>query len=269
VSKSKNNHYLSQCISRNFIQNGSKTFWQYDCSAGDTMKPKNIAKLFSRRRIWGQNLENTINKYMENQIAPVLKYLSECPVERMRIPGPSGFVEAQFNGMYIDNEEYSTVLSKLFLQLILVQRSNEGQSDSEIEEKLAQMFCIDGKIVKMPLFLLEINPLMIAPPLVLTDGMLFLFAAPTKQKKSIGQINFAFPISPKRLLIWGTPDEIDFFAAKYTDIHRLNLYRIEQLSKKCIIASQDKEYLEMLISTIPHFNSGENSISITACRDWI
>jgi len=140
MSKTKKNHYLSQCISRNFIQTGNKTFWQYDCLKGGAIEPRNISNLFSRKRIWGQNLENTINKYMENHIAPILKHLSERPVERIRIPGPTGFVENQFNGIHIDSEEDCTILSKLWLQVVLLQRSNESQPDSEIEETLTQFF---------------------------------------------------------------------------------------------------------------------------------
>lgn len=121
----------------------------------------------------------------------------------------------------------------------------------------------------MPLFIIEINPLMNAPPLILTDGMLFLCAAPTKQENALGQINFVFPISPNRLLIGGTPKDVDFFAAKYANIHLLNLCRIEQLGKRCKIASQDRTYLEVLISSVSRFSSGEKSISITTCRDWI
>jgi len=239
MSKAKNNHYLSQCISKNFIQNDSKTFWQYDCSEGSTVNPKNIVNLFSRRRIWGQEFENTINRHMENHIAPILKRLSECPVERKRTLGPTGFVEPQYNCVHIDSEDECAVLSKLILQFILLQRNNEGRPDSEIEETLTQLFSLDGNIMKMPLFLIEINPLMNAPPLILTDGMLFTFVAPTTKKNALGQISFAFPINPQRLLIWGLPTDIDFFAAKYANIHRLNLCRIEQLDKRCKIASQD------------------------------
>lgn len=206
---------------------------------------------------------------MENHITPILKRLSECPVERRRTLGPTGFVEVQFNGIHIDSEEDCTALSKLILQFILLQRSNEGQPDSEIEETLAQIFSIDNNIIKMPVSLIEINPLMNSPPLILTDEMLFTFTAPTTKKNSLGQISFAFPISPQRLLIWGIPSDIDFFAAKYANIHQLNLCRIEQLDKKCKIASQDKKYLETLISAIPHFNSGEKLIRISACRDWV
>jgi len=266
MGKTKNNHYLSQCISKNFIQNGSKTFWQYDCSKGDTIKPTNIVNLFSRRRIWGQEFENTINKHMENHIAPILKRLSECPVERNRTLGPTGFVEPQFNGVHIDSKEDCVVLSKLILQFLLLQRSNEGQPNSEIEEKLTLFFSHDDNIMEMPLFLIEINPLINAPPLILTDGMLFTFAAPTTKKNALGHISFAFPINPQRLLIWGIPNDIDFFAAKYANIHQLNLCRIEQHNKRCKIASQDKKYLETLISTIPRFKSGEKSIRISADR---
>jgi len=268
MNKTKKNHYLSQCISKNFIQNGNKTFWQYDCLEGGAIKSKNIANLFSKRRLWGQELEDTLGRQMENQISPILQHFSECFLERKRIPGPTGFVEPQFNGIFVENEENRKILSKLLLQLILLQRSSEAQPDPEIEEMLIRFFSLDSNIMKMPLALIEINPLMNAPPLILTDGMLFTFAAPTTKKNSLGQINFSFPINPQRLLIWGELKVIDYFVAKYKNIHHLNLCRIEQLEKRCIIASQDKKYLEMLVSVIPHFNSGEKSIQISALRDW-
>ena len=81
MSKTKNDHYLSQCISKNFIQNDNNTFWQYDCSRR-ILQQKNITKLFSRRRVWGQQFEKMINTHMENDIAPILKRFSNCTAQK-------------------------------------------------------------------------------------------------------------------------------------------------------------------------------------------
>ncbi len=268
MSKAPHQHYLAKCMIKNFIQRNSEPFWQYDCSKGGPIKPRNIATLFAKQRIWGQEFENSIGRHMENRIAPILKRLAECSIERIRIPGPIGFVEPQFNGIHIDSKEDCAMLSKLMLQFVLLQRSNEGQPDSEIEKALTPFFRYDNVIMEIPLFLMEINPLMNAVPLILTDGMTFVFVIPTIKNNALVQVRFAFPINPQRLLIWGTPPDIEFFAAKYANIHFLNLCRIQQLDKKCTIASQNKEYLERLIPIIPHSDSGDDSIRISACRDW-
>jgi hypothetical protein len=90
MGKTKNNHYLSQCISRNFIQNGSRTFWQYDCSTGGPLQPRNIEKLFAKRKIWSQEFENVLSQEWENKFAPLLKKYAECSVVRRRLPGKDG-----------------------------------------------------------------------------------------------------------------------------------------------------------------------------------
>lgn len=60
MNKVKNQHYLSRCISKNFITTNNSKFYEYDCSDSNVEKKireKNITKLFSARRIWGQHFE--------------------------------------------------------------------------------------------------------------------------------------------------------------------------------------------------------------------
>ena len=136
MAKTKNMHYLSQCISINFLPNDKpKTFWEYNPETGKTV-PKNIEKLFARRRSWGQELEEVLsgNSY-ENKMGPLLKELSQKKMKRLRVFGPTGIREVQFNAEEIQNSEHTKLLSKLLLQIALLQRSVKSP-DEEVEKVL-------------------------------------------------------------------------------------------------------------------------------------
>lgn len=271
MSRKKNNHYLSQCISKNFIENSNQTFWEYNCSTKSNPVQKNINRLFSKRRLWGEGLENTIGKHMENIIAPILKKYSTCQVDRIQHPSSDGTEEVQFNGFEICEEDERKALSKLLLQTSLLQRSNANGTNLDTEKNLQNFFEFDANVLKnIPLCVIEINPLMKAVPLILVDGMSFGFVAPNMPQKmdSIGHICFIFPISTARFLLWGNRNDLDYFALKYQNIHFLNLCRIEQSGKKCRIATQDKKYLDLLIPQIEPFSSGNSAVNVTLCRDW-
>ena len=140
MAKTKNMHYLSQCISINFLPNDKpKTFWEYNPETGKTV-PKNIEKLFARRRSWGQELEEVLsgNSY-ENKMGPLLKELSQKKMKRLRVFGPTGIREVQFNAEEIQNSEHTKLLSKLLLQIALLQRSVKSP-DEEVEKVLREIF---------------------------------------------------------------------------------------------------------------------------------
>jgi hypothetical protein len=110
------------------------------------------------------------------------------------------------------------------------------------------------------------HPLVVKDPLIITDGMPFLFMAPDQDKAKLGHMCFMFPISETRFFIWGNKRDCDFFIRKFCNITYLNLCRIEQQGKKCRIASQNIDYLNKLIPMIDIFNSGEQ-IKISSVRD--
>lgn len=267
--KKKNMHYLSQCISINFLPNDkSKTFWQYNPETREIV-PKNIEKLFARRRSWGQELEEVLagNSY-ENKMGPLLKELSQKNMERLRIFGPTGIKEVQFNAEEIENSEHIKLLSKLLLQIVLLQRSAESPNE-EIEKVLRVFFGSNEIALNMHLLLVEINPKMSSPPLVLIDGMPFLYVVPDLTNKTSGHCCFMFPISERRFLLWiSKKEDYTYFAAKYKNIHYLNLCRISQHEKKCRVACANREYLEQLVQNMSLFN--ENSkIPIIIERNWV
>ena len=269
MAKTKNMHYLSQCISINFLSNDKpKTFWEYNPETGKTV-PKNIEKLFARRRSWGQELEEVLsgNSY-ENKMGPLLKELSQKKMKRLRVFGPTGIREVQFNAEEIENSEHTKLLSKLLLQIALLQRSVKSP-DEEVEKVLREIFASDGIAINMHLLLVEINPLMPSPPLVLIDGMTFHYIVPDLTGKTAGHGCFMFPISERRFLLWiSKKEDYTYFAAKYKNIHYLNLCRISQHEKKCRVACANKEYLEQLVQNMSLFN--ENSkMPITIERNWV
>ena len=266
MSNTKNNHYLSQCISKNFAKGyNPPTFWEYNPHTKET-KPKNITKLFAKRRAWGQDLETAISKNFETKLAPVLREYAECEIQRLRIFGPNGITEPQFNGMVITNGEHRTLLSKLCYQTILLQRINSNPDD-EIEQLLVDFYSIDNNPLKdFVLSLHEIHPLKHQIPLILTDGMLFICPVPQNSKKHPYHIIFMFPICEYRFLLWSScKTDVEYFCHAYQDIHRLNLCRIDQHNKECRIASPNRAYLDFLIPQITSF-SNRRGIKITASR---
>ena len=262
-------HYLSQCISINFLKKDApKTFWVYDIPSRRLVS-RNIDKLFSNLKTWGQAFENILrgNDY-ENKLAPLLKDLCSRKIDKFHVIGPNCIYEAMYNGLYIENEEEKRVLWKLFLQMVLLQRSFE-MPDSNTEEILAKIYQLnDGNYPQMAVSLFEINSTSGDAPLILIDGMMFSFIVPDAEPETAGHICFMFPINETRLLLWTSKEnDYKYFAQKYNNIHYLNLCRINQHEKKCRIASANKEYLDYLIPKIDSFVETGNIITV-AKRTW-
>lgn len=269
MSKVKNQHYLSRCISKNFITTNNSKFYEYDCSESNVdkkIREKNINKLFSARRIWGQDFEKKLSEDFENKLAKILNKYVNIEINRYRVSFKTHSEEMQFNALVIENEEDRNILSRLLIQQLLLQKKNRNVIDDEQEKIL--LYCLEHfEGLKGNVILVEINPL-IPIPLILIDAMPFLYFVPDSDKTdSLGHIQFMFPINPSRFLLWGNKLDVDYFCYKYQNIHYLNLCRIEQQEKKCRIATQDKEYLELLIEQIDKFSSGNTQVKITSARD--
>lgn len=264
MKMSTRQHYLSQCIITNFIIRDDHTFYEYDCGK-EELRIKNARKLFSDFRLWSSEFESILDSHFENELGPILKTFATCTVKRGVRFGPQSMREAQFNGFQINDEEMCKTLSKLFFQQILIHFKSKSDNADQMENVMKTAFSGDGLSLQYPI-LVEINPLVKWPPLILIDGMFFLFAAPDNDKSKLCHISFMFPISESRMLIWGDINDYKFFARKFKNITYLNLCRIEQQGKVCKIASQNQEYLKLLIGKINYFNSGEK-IRISSARD--
>ena len=271
MSKTKNMHFLSQSISKNFIPYGaSNTFLQYN-PISQNMKPVNIKKLFSKKYIWSQEFEELLNgNNYENKLAPILKELATQDMERGVNYTDQCIQMAQFNATQICEAEQRQFLDKLILQIMLLQMSNGVSDSAQMQEVLRQVYT-HGIQPQLNLLLVEVNPLGNYPPLILTDGMLFHFLAPDLQKQSLGHVCFMFPISEQRFLLWVSQlQDYYFFCQKYADINFLNLSRVEQHDKKCKIAlhknERNEQYLKDLIEQIETFSSGER-VAIRSARE--
>ena len=255
MSKKKNMHYLSQCITKNFApKDSNKTFWQYDCAVKGPLQQRNVSKLFSSKHTWSQEFEDILSSnHYENVLGPLLRKLCDKEVKKGFIIGPNKIETFQFNAEQITDSGEIKLLNRLFLQTLLMQKSNNKECAPD--DILSEIFQNELNL-GMNLLLVEINPWGKYPPLILTDGMLFFTLAPDKSKDSIGHMNFFFPINENRFILWtSTKDDYTFFAKQYQDINFLNLCRIEQHGKKCRIASFNKKYLENLIPLIENFSS--------------
>lgn len=93
MAKTKNNHYLSQCISINFAEGYQpKTFWEYN-SITKELRPKNINRLFAKRRAWGQELESVIADGFENKLGPILKNMQSVIYSEEKYLVPQGYMK--------------------------------------------------------------------------------------------------------------------------------------------------------------------------------
>ena len=197
----------------------------------------------------------------------IIKKLTTDPIERYRKITSSTIEEVQFNGSIIESDEEKKILSKLILQTILLQQNSIKLKDPSSDDRLQSIFKSEN-CINMNVALIEINPLMNQPPLILIDGMMFMFLVPeNKNSEKLGHICLMFPINVERLLLWGNKSDVDYFAMRYRNIDYLNLCRIEQHKKMCKVATQDKEYLDSLVRRVPNFNSGNNQVQISVCRE--
>lgn len=256
-------HYLSRCVIKNFQENESGTFFEYDCLT-ETMQARNINKLFAGYRYWSKNIETVLSEKYENDLALVLRKYASCPIEYSYTIGKDSIICPQFNGFQIHDENERKILSKLLLQQVLVQQMNASPEEKTPEDFLESVFSYDGLELQYPV-IFEIAQGFQMPPLILVDGIVFIFIAPCVEKDKLGHACFMCPISSKRFIIWGTEEDCNFFAYKYRNIDYLNLCMIEQQSKECRIASQNKEYIIWLSKRIANFNSQEK-VKVTSCR---
>ncbi len=269
MSKSKNRHYVSQCISKNFaVPDGPKNFWMYDCQTKQPPVVKNVDRLFSKRRIWDDSFEKLLSSNaFENKLAPTLKKLVMQELPKPVLRTDSGFTVPQFSGVLVTNTEDKNILSKLLLQPMLLQVASKS-SDTEIEESKLDNFYQTHLESRLNITLMENNPCYSLAPFILMDNMLFMFLSPSHSADALGQVNFFFPISIHRFLLWtSTLEDCEFFCRKYSNIHELNLERIAQQNKECQIATQDKTYLDLLIQQVEKYQSKEQ-IVIQATRQW-
>jgi len=256
-------HYLSRCIIKNFQENDNGTFYEYDCLRG-TFQTRNISKLFAGYHYWSDRFETILGTKYENELALVLTKYAHCPIEYEYTLGKERLVCPQYNGMQIHDENERKILSKLLFQQILTQQKNSLPDEKAPEDVLEAFFSSEGLELQYPV-IFEIARGFNMPPLILVDGIVFIFIAPCKEKDKLGHVCFMCPISSNRLIIWGDKADCDFFAMKYRDINYLNLCMIERQSKECRIASQNKEYIIWLSKRIQKFDSHEN-VKITSCR---
>ena len=268
MSKTKRNHYLSQCISKNFAVGGSNTFWEYNCMTKSEVRPKNIRNLFSDMRLWGQELEDALSNEYENELSIYLKELNEKYICQTVIPGRYGLEAPQFYIEEILDDKVKKTLSKLWFQILLIQLRNADTKDIT-NEKIIKSLYATGVDLKMQVGLVELNKRVNYPPLILVDVMAFAYFVPEYDVKTNtkGYVCWMMPISPTRFLIWGNKQDILYFCKKYNDIDYLNLCRIAQQGKQCRIATQNYDYLESLIPQINSFNSGNNVVKIESVRN--
>ena len=210
MSVTKKNHYLSQCIIKNFITENNQTFWVYDCGKGGKIYQRNVSNMFYGRHIWEQDVENSIHDNFEERIVDDLREILSWDISAPIIPGPKGLTVPQFSCKVIDNKTMRDNLNKLILQCVLVQANWNVKERNNIVPFVNELFSRDTKGLELMLTLVEIFPNAGFPPLVLTDLLLFMFAVPNDEDKNF-HLCFCVPISTTRMIIWGSEQDILHF----------------------------------------------------------
>jgi len=80
MSKTKNNHYVSRFLIKNFRTEKGMPLYELDCSTRKIIE-RSIENMFSSRRAWSQNTEDAISKKFENSLSKYILNLINLPLQ--------------------------------------------------------------------------------------------------------------------------------------------------------------------------------------------
>ena len=256
----KNNHYVSIGFAKNFRTQKSD-MWKLDCISGHiTNRSTSAERLFAGRKLWSQDLEDAYNT-LENQVIPLIDEILLLPFKPV---ASSNAVEIE-----VLPDKYKKVLDYI-LQTTILQRANTPKSKEVDEEIHSKFFSSELVLPAEKIYLIRYNQIAFKKtPLVLIDNCVSAVPTPKVNNTPLEySLAFIIPISPFNCLFFGNRKQLDFFAPKHINPHNLNIYRILQENKQCQIASQNKQYLEILKSEYQHHNLS-SAITVFSQRNYI
>lgn len=233
MSKTKNNHYVSRWLSRNFKKDGA--LYCLDCKT-KTIERKSEKNLFAIRRLWDQELEDLVSKEFDTKYAPVINSVRKMPFNSVTGDAVSlhkiedckiekALNEFMAKQMFISKTAISGIPVDMLSQVLRITQQNPYKVFVAIINK-------------------QVSDCM---PFVLADNPLFLDIAITDREQMIYNLCFMFPISERELLIFAkSTDSLECVLRGYHSIHEMNVHMIAQNAVECQVASGNLRYLEML-----------------------
>ena len=244
-TETNNNHFISKYIMRKFKPKGCNLY-ELDCVTKKIV-PKSIDNLFSGERLWGQGLEDTIDRDFENQMARAVSNIQNV------INWRNDFT---YLLEVVTDEKKCKLYNTFIMQSALFQRSTgDDMPDYLLEDafknKMSRLF---------PVIHVRIHPLVSKDcPLLLVDSMVFMDIVLDDTKKTLGNAVFSYPISPSEMIILGTPEQSDKFLTKFSHPHFINVCAILHQNKKCKVASSNERYLIQIKDNLDSFGFSDKA----------
>jgi len=260
--KTKRNHYLSRFFSNNFRTEKGKPMWLLDCTNGKvTNRGTGEDSLFMKRRIWEQSLEDLFEQKIENNTKQLVDSVLNLPLNT---------VAGSFT---VDRlaEKYS-MLYTYQMQSIMLQLSNRDKAQSQVNDEHAVARVLHSNMVppcNHP-FLIRFNHVLFADkPLVLIDNAVSAYVTPPLNSNSAGSICFFMPISPYSLIFFGSSVQLECFLFSKRYPHAINIYRILQEDKQCLVASQNETYIRWLATKCKYKSFSSKAVVPKSNRNFI
>lgn len=235
--RTKDMHYLSQCIIKYFKPKANAPFWAYNIK-DDAIDDVCNKKLFSNEFIWSQKFENKLANKYEQPIGVPLKKLINYDL-----------VNGTNSNIFVYKEVTELVnirnLSKLCFQNVIVRYANSNRT----EEPPDWILKMEPKLYST--YLLEVTKDYSSTPIILADSHGYIHAL--NEGKKLADLIFCvcFPISESRILVMNADNVlVTTFCEKFKSIDDFNLARIQDNKEINLIATQDKNYLESLKNKI-------------------
>ena len=237
MRKTKNNHYVSQWLIRNFKKD--EVLYRLDCKT-KKIEIKSEEKLFAKRRLWSEKTEGVVGKEFDTQYAPLIRKIRTFPFESNK-KDILVFHRICDKGIAQDLNEFMDKQTMIFKTAVnLVPEADLGMMLSAQEKDIFEVYygIVNKEISKYT-------------PLLLIDNPVFMDIAIKDAKEMTYELCFMFPISECEILVFAKNLEILTKVFKgYHSIHELNVHMIAQNKAECQIASTNKRYLEMIAGSL-------------------
>jgi hypothetical protein len=261
-NSTKSNHFLSRFFSNNFRTVENEPMWVLDCKTGSVSNRKTSEnKLFAKRNAWAQSLEDAFGA-VENQVSQLIASLLNAPYNVFQ------------ENIKIDtlSEKYN-IMFNYTMQTLMMQLSNTNNLTDEYDLTMietALKMTTEKSIFnhyKHP-FLIRYNyHLYVNEPLVLIDNAVSIYIAPSIDSSSTkNSVCWFMPISPYFLAFAGLLHQLRFFLRYFPSPHKVNLYRILSEDKKCLVASQNKDYIKWISTEYKYFSFNDKGTQIKTQR---
>lgn len=233
MSKTKNNHYVSRWLSRNFKKEGA--LYCLDCKTKEIAR-RSEEKLFAIRRLWDQEIEDTVSREFDTKYAPLISRVRRMPFNSDE---KNMLSLHKIEDYKIENELNEFMTKQIFISKIATSGFSVDMLSRSLRAIQQNPYEVYYAIINK-----KVSERM---PLLLADNPIFLDVAITDQEKMIYNPCFMFPISERELLIFAkNMYSLEYVLRGYRSVHEMNVHMIAQNDAECQVASGNREYLKMI-----------------------